>query len=269
MAAHNASATIANSLHSVLTQTLADIEVIVVDDGSTDETASIVKDIDDRRVRLVRQPHRGVSSARNMGIHKAQADVVSFIDADDLWHRTKLERCCEALGEDPAASLVYSWVDRVETGTSPIAASREAPSGDLGDRMLTQHLLITASNITVRTAIAHACGGFDESLTFAEDWDFAIRVTQEYPLCVGIEEVLVYYHQHDSNATRDLRGIDRGFRRADRRWRNYARGKNATRIRAAKPKPLSRNTRGRVEVAAGATDSLVREPWLDTRLPVR
>src|SRR5215203_2614836 len=95
--AYNASRTVVEAVNSVLTQTVRDLEVIVVDDGSRDDTADVVRSIDDPRVSLITKQNEGASSARNAGIRAARGRYVAFLDADDLWLRSKLERQLDVL----------------------------------------------------------------------------------------------------------------------------------------------------------------------------
>lgn len=116
--AFNAAATVEQTLRSVLAQTYAHLEVIVVDDGSTDDTAAAVAHIaaHDPRVRLERQPQSGVAAARNLGIQIASGEFIAPMDADDLWHPSKLKRQLERFqGGEPDLGLVYSWYRRIDT----------------------------------------------------------------------------------------------------------------------------------------------------------
>ena len=116
--AYNAARYIRQALESVCTQTYRDIEVIVVDDGSRDETPAIVEEFatSDPRVRLLLQNNAGVGAARNMGLRQAQGVYIAPIDADDIWHPGKLEAqvaCMEAHG--PETGLVYCWTNIIDS----------------------------------------------------------------------------------------------------------------------------------------------------------
>ena len=110
--AYNAEAYIAHTLNSVLSQTYNNIEVIVVDDGSNDETANIVESIiqSDDRVTLLQQPNSGVAAARNLAIQKSRGEYIAPIDADDIWYPQKIEKQVHCmLHADPSVGLVYAW----------------------------------------------------------------------------------------------------------------------------------------------------------------
>src|SRR6185436_16193158 len=117
--ARNAAKTIHETLHSISRQTYRALEIIVVDDGSTDETAAIAQrhSLDDPRFRVISKPNGGVASARNEGIRVTTGEFVAFIDADDLWHPTKIGKQMEALlSGGPDMALVYSPFRVIDAG---------------------------------------------------------------------------------------------------------------------------------------------------------
>ncbi|MBT8087911.1 MAG: glycosyltransferase family 2 protein, partial [Gammaproteobacteria bacterium] len=118
--AYNVAAFIEDAINSVLGQTHRDFEVIVVDDGSPDDTASIVKRFDDPRIRLVSQPNRGLAGARNTGIRCADGEYVAFLDADDLWRPTKLEEHVRHLDENPELGVSYSTSQFIDEAGAPL-----------------------------------------------------------------------------------------------------------------------------------------------------
>lgn len=114
MAAHNAASTIEASVESVLGQTFRDLELIVVDDGSTDDTVGALAGIEDSRLVILRQPQRGPSAARNFAIAHSCGEYVAPIDADDIWLPRKLELQMEAIQSRAGASVAYGWTDFVD-----------------------------------------------------------------------------------------------------------------------------------------------------------
>jgi cellulose synthase/poly-beta-1,6-N-acetylglucosamine synthase-like glycosyltransferase len=138
--AYNAASTVQETLRSVLTQTVAEIEVIVVDDGSTDDTAMAVDNVaaHDPRVRLERQPQCGVAAARNRAIRCASGEFIAPMDADDLWHPTKLERQLERFqGGEPDLGLVYSWFRYMDISSVVLG---DGPRPTFEGSVLDQHL---------------------------------------------------------------------------------------------------------------------------------
>src|SRR5689334_21674594 len=114
--AYNAGSTIKATIISVLNQTLSDIEVLVIDDGSTDNTADIVAAFSDtdKRISIIRSVNQGVARARNLGIEKSRGQYIAFVDADDIWHQTKLEKQCAFLQQFPTLGIVYCLSDRID-----------------------------------------------------------------------------------------------------------------------------------------------------------
>jgi glycosyltransferase involved in cell wall biosynthesis len=138
--AFNAASTVQETLSSVLAQTYAHIEVIVVDDGSTDDTAATVAHIasHDARLRLERRPWCGVAAARNHAIGLASGEFIAPMDADDLWHPTKLERQLERFqGHEPDTGLVYSWHRSIDTNGLVL---EDGPQPAFEGWVLQQHL---------------------------------------------------------------------------------------------------------------------------------
>ena len=114
IAVRNGEEFVAESVESVLSQTWSRIECVVVDDGSDDATTSVVSAFEDDRVRLVRQPHSGVSTARNRGIKEGRGDLIAFLDADDVWRPAKIARQVEAFREHPGAGMVVTGYQIVD-----------------------------------------------------------------------------------------------------------------------------------------------------------
>jgi glycosyltransferase involved in cell wall biosynthesis len=118
--AYNVAATIRETLHSLLAQTFLDFEIIVVDDGATDETVSIVETFADPRIRLIRQFNRGLAGARNTGIAHATGDIISFCDSDDLWTHDKLQRHVDHFSGNPSIGLSYAGSALIDEQSNPL-----------------------------------------------------------------------------------------------------------------------------------------------------
>ena len=192
--AYNAARYLAETLASALGQTLADTEVIVVDDGSKDNTAQVAQSFP--AVRYVHQQNAGVSAARNTGAAHARGEFLAFLDSDDLWHPDKLRQQVEALRQHP--SSVFS---RTEAVSDP-ARQQEIQHGqretgaphelipDFHTSFLVPYL--TTSTVMVRRSAFEEAGGFDTRLRIAEDVDFYLRVLVRQPLVVKMTRPLVY-----------------------------------------------------------------------------
>jgi len=176
---YNGAETIAATIESVLAQTFRDFEVIVVDDGSTDATASILERFGSS-VTIIKQLNAGFCAARNAGIAKSKSDHVALLDADDLWVPSKLEKSMAVLERSPQVVLVYTDVinqDRAgrDLGTSPIdATTAHAPTFE---EMLNRLWPIMPSTVVMRRGAYENCGRFAEG--FSEDLDFWIRIREQ------------------------------------------------------------------------------------------
>jgi len=176
---YNGAATIERALKSVFEQTFSDFEIVVVDDGSTDETPSVLAKFGDR-IRMIRQSNRGFPGARNAAVAASRGELLALIDHDDQWLPRKLELTVAALDTDPDASLVYSDLIVVneageESRSSPIGSdTAHAPTMD---EMLSRIWPIMPSTVVMRRAAFDGAGGFGESLH--EDLDFWLLMREQ------------------------------------------------------------------------------------------
>ena len=216
--AYNCETYIADTLNSVLGQTLKDLELIVVDDGSTDRTREIVASYG-APVRLLTQANSGVCAARNYGIREATGQYICLMDHDDYWFPDKLALQLEQMCEHPETGLVYStfiwWYPDVE-GVFPSPSSFDAalwPAGiDEEFSGWIYHLLlldcwVLTSAALIRAEVFDKCGVFDESLPYSEDWDLWLRISREYSF-IKLNKPLTLYRQHPQQGNRIARGID-------------------------------------------------------------
>ncbi|WP_254763820.1 glycosyltransferase family 2 protein [Natrinema marinum] len=203
---YNRAATLPRAIDSALAQTVADLEVVVVDDGSTDDTDSVLADYEDPRVRSVTHAtNRGANVARNTGIERARGEYVAFLDSDDEWHPEKLERQLSAL-EERSNDWVGAYCDsafdlsgasgRLRTTAASILARRDAaPTREGSEELMAEILADTVqpgagSTLLVRTAVARDAGGFDEELDRFQDPEFCLRVLEHGKLAY-VDDVLV------------------------------------------------------------------------------
>ncbi len=204
IAAYDAAAFLQPTLDSVLDQTFGDLEVVVVDDGSRDDTAGVVRRamIADPRVRLIVQENRGLSATRNVGVRAARGDLVAFLDHDDLWHREKLAAQVARMDADPHTAVVscYSALIDEEHRALGWRFGGDA-NGDVYDEMLVWDIVSGGSVALVRRAALEAVGPFDESLAIREDWDMWIRLARHYRFAT-VPRVLVGYTRTPANASR-------------------------------------------------------------------
>ena len=197
--AYNAASFIARALESVLAQTYRPLEIVVVDDGSTDETAAIVRGIEGP-IRLIMQANAGVAAARNRGITESRGKFVAMLDADDEWLPTRLERTLEPMLRDSSVGMCYAQARRLfADGTSQIehaeAARRWSPHGvQAPPRCHT-------SSATLRRTTLDQAGHFDASMKVCEDIDLFVRLA-ELGRTVEIAEPLAILHDREGSLSR-------------------------------------------------------------------
>ncbi len=189
--AHNAGEHIEAAIHSALSQSYARLEVIVVDDGSTDETADLVAAIAlrDSRVVLIRQKNAGVAAARNRAIEYSSGVYVAPLDADDIWYPDKIAAQVERMeAEGPPPGFVYCWwIAMNQRGTVTGAASAWIVEGDVFNSLLYVNFVGNASVPLFRRSALNQVGGYDSSLRSrggqgCEDWDLTLRVAARFPV---------------------------------------------------------------------------------------
>jgi glycosyltransferase involved in cell wall biosynthesis len=202
--AYNAARTLPETVRSVLDQTVRDIEVIVVDDGSTDGTVEAAHAIDDRRVTVMSQPNAGVSAARNTGAQAARGRYVAFLDSDDLWLPHKLERQLEILEREPGVHAVQAGVIFVDDALEPLSVRRCVDWSDpLLDTLYFRNLPAFPSTVVFRREKLLERGGFDTSLVILEDWELAVHAAWHWGL-QSVHEPLGLYRFHPGNRSRDV-----------------------------------------------------------------
>jgi glycosyltransferase involved in cell wall biosynthesis len=197
---------IIDALDSVLAQTLQPFEVVVIDDGSTDDTARIVAAFADRGVRYVRQSNGGAAAARNRGIRETTGDLVGFLDADDIWLPTKLERQVEYLARNPDAVMVSGqkiWWD-FERDTRRIEVIRELDGSKQRREICITNTVGNPSMVLVRRDAIRRAGPFDETLRWGQDWEFFIRIASLGRVGVDVDPVIIY-RWHDGGLSHERR----------------------------------------------------------------
>jgi len=201
--AYNAGKTLDETLRSVRGQTHMALEIIVVDDGSTDDTAAVAQRHAeaDPRLRVIRQENAGVAAARNTGWQAARGDIVALIDSDDLWAPDKIERQLQALAlGGPDVGFVYCFFIRIDANSMMAGRWDAKPySGNVLDRILADNFVGNGSSMLVRREILMRCGGFDNSLREAgaqgcDDYLFCCRAAEICQFAV-VPDFLVGYRE--------------------------------------------------------------------------
>ncbi len=185
-----------NALKSVIEQEYRDLDVIVVDDASTDDTRKVVASIDDPRVRLVRhEDRRGGSAARNTGIRLARGEIVAFLDSDDEWLPAKIREQVRVFADDPSCGVVYTGFVDIDDRGRATYRRRVLPEGWLVRELFTGNVVGTASTVAVRRQCFEEVGLFDETLPSCQDWDMWIRLAKRCRFR-AIPRPLVRYYRH-------------------------------------------------------------------------
>jgi glycosyltransferase involved in cell wall biosynthesis len=186
---------VTEAVESVLAQTYAPVEVIVVDDGSTDDTRERLRPFADR-IRYIYQDNQGLSAARNTGIRAARGDLIGLLDSDDQWHPLRLETQMRYLSAHPATALVAAdSQDDLHTGWAAIGDPAGIPVQPIAVRDLLVRARFGPGGVLVRKECFDAVGFFDTTLRSAEDRDMWIRIASRYPI-VKLKAPLWMYRTH-------------------------------------------------------------------------
>jgi glycosyltransferase involved in cell wall biosynthesis len=201
---YNHACYVPGAVESVLAQSFDDLEVVVVDDGSTDETADVLRRLGER-IRYIPLGHRGLAAARNAGIRAARGRYVAFLDADDLWLPDKVSMQVACLDREPAIGLVYCeaalFNEASPATTTPHSYWAHHPSGKTLPWLLRQNVVPSPTPM-VRRELFDQVGLFDETLSACEDWDMWIRIAQRSEFAY-VDRVLAKYRVHATNMSRD------------------------------------------------------------------
>jgi glycosyltransferase involved in cell wall biosynthesis len=210
--AYNAMEYLPETFETVAGQTFKDFEVIVVNDGSTDEIECWAARVTDPRFRLISQENLGLAGARNTGIAHAQGDYIAFLDADDLWDPTKLAKQVTVLEENAEVGLVYTWVALTDAqGKFTGRIFKNTAEGDVWSQLTERNLVECGSVAMVRRSCFETVGVFDCNLrSFVEDWDMWLRIASRYPFKV-LQEPLVYYRQISTSGSRNWQAMEQSF----------------------------------------------------------
>ena len=202
---------LAETIHSVLTQ--SGFELIVVDDGSTDDTQKVLKNFSDIRVIHLLE-NRGVSYARNRGIEEARGSLICFLDSDDLWEEGKLEAQMKWMQGHPECQAVYTDEKWIRNGVRVNQMNKHRKySGHIFKQCLPL-CIVSPSSVMLRKSLLDEVGVFDESMPVCEDYDLWLRIAIRYPFKFLSDKLIVKRGGHEDQLSRKYWGMDR--------WRVYA-----------------------------------------------
>lgn len=210
---YNHSSYILEAVESVLSQTHEEIELIVIDDGSSDNSLELLATVDDQRLTVIAQENAGAHETINRGLQMARGDHLTILNSDDVYHPERLKRCLGALAENNA-NFACSWIQVIDANSAPTSIKRgwenmlpswANPNSEDGFwngnsfnlNLLATNFISTTSNMIFTRELLESAG-YMRNLRFCHDWDFAIRAAA-VGSCVMVEEPLVQYRVHGSN----------------------------------------------------------------------
>ena len=201
------------AVRSVLDQTFTDLEMVVLDDGSTDRTVEALQPLSDDRLRVVRQVNAGSSAARNAGLEQTTAPYIAFIDGDDLWAPQKLAIHIEFLQAHPDVDLSFSHSSVIdENGASTGRLSRPVHGYISFQELLIENVVHNGSAVVARREALDKAGWFDVNLRSAVDHDLWLRMALERPNNIYcIPQVLTFYRMREGQITKDWRRMEQAW----------------------------------------------------------
>ncbi|MBY3167864.1 glycosyltransferase family 2 protein [Rhizobium laguerreae] len=201
---YNRARFIREAIESVFSQTYRDFELIVIDDGSTDETAKIVRALVDNRLNFIRQENRGRSAARNRAIALARGRYIAFLDSDDMYLPDKLAQQVDYMDSHPEDGMIYTSAMCIDGDGNPLNSQRyEAwADGEIYKQVaFFQPVTITLPTVMVRREVLNAVGGFDEAMDRFEDTDLWRRIAKHYRVGILVEATCIL-RTHGDNTLR-------------------------------------------------------------------
>ena len=215
---YNCSTYVREAIESVLKQTYKNFEIIVVDDGSTDNTRCILDDlIHEEKIRYLLQKNAGPACARNAGLRASKGEYIAFLDADDRWMPEKLRRSIECFEKNSQLGLVHCAVRAMDEKGDNLffikkkKMNRKVLAGHVFYHLLFRRAHLCTSSVVIRKSCLEKTGNFDEKLSFlgAEDRDLWLRIAEIYPF-EYIEEPLTYYRHRDNSISTDEEKMKKG-----------------------------------------------------------
>ena len=199
---------VGEAVESVLAQSYSDFELIVVDDGSTDETQKELEKFGSR-LRFFAKAREGVAAARNFGVSRAAGRYVAFLDSDDLWRPKKLEMQTAFMERDPAVQICQTEEIWLRHGVRVNPKSRhQKPSGDIFVRSL-ELCVVSPSAVMMTKELFSRFGGFDERFPVCEDYDLWLRIAVEHPVPLIPEALVIKRGGHADQLSRSTWAVDR------------------------------------------------------------
>ncbi|MGL4881059.1 MAG: glycosyltransferase family 2 protein [Waterburya sp.] len=200
---YNSEDTIEETIASIQQQSFTNWELIIIDDGSQDNTVDIVKNIVEPRLKLFVYENGGVGMARNRGIAQATGEFITFLDADDLWTCDKLALQIEALNQNPQAKVAYSWTSFIdENGKFLFSGKTLYYQGNVYKHLLLTNFLLSGSNILIHRDVLQVVIGFNPDLPYVADWNFYLRLAKNFDFAVVPKYQILYRQSANSMSSK-------------------------------------------------------------------
>ena len=207
--AYNAQKTIKKTIESVIEQTYADWELILINDGSTDRTVEIVNEIKESRIKVYNYANAGVAKARDRGIENARGKYIAFLDADDFWTPDKLQLQLQTLKANPQGGVAYSWTYFYYEKTQDCFPSNPVYyQENVYPQLLAENFLHHGSNPLIKRQAIDSVGNFNSNFPHCADWDYYLRLAAEWHFIV-VPKHQIYYRQSSNSMTSNIAEIER------------------------------------------------------------
>jgi len=216
--AYNAASTLTATVRGVLNQSCSDFELILLNDGSTDDTLHVMLTLaaSDQRIKVISHDNKGVAGSRNVGIDCSRGRLIAFLDADDQWYPTKLSEHYALHVRSPDLDISFAriaFVPEERAGGASARTESTVPAGRIGVlQLIGENPVCTASNLVVARACFERIGGFVAGMSYAEDQEWLVRAASQGATIEGIDRLLVDYHMSAQGLSSDLGRMHAGWR---------------------------------------------------------
>jgi len=209
---YNCSAYIKAAINSALQQSYNNLEIIVVDDGSTDNTQKILTPyIENKKIIYIYQPHSGLSSARNYGVNIATGEYIAFLDADDIWMKNKINKQLKVISDAEVDMVFSNFNNLFENGSilkNRIGEKIKSDNEITFKKLFNNNNIIYPSTVLIKRSVFYKYNVFfDTTLTAIEDYDMWLRLSRAGVKIIGLTEPLVFIRIHISNMSKDIKNM--------------------------------------------------------------
>jgi glycosyltransferase involved in cell wall biosynthesis len=207
--AYNGERTILETIASVQQQTCSDFELIVINDGSTDQTLELLHSIKEPRLKIFSYENAGLDVTRNRCLAHAAGEFITFLDQDDLWTTDKLELQLSALQKNPEAGVAYSWTcNMAEKGEWFQPGKQASFEGNVLPQLLIDNFIANGSNPLIRKQAIETVGEFDPQVSPCGDWDYFLRLAAQWSFVV-VPKVQILYRQTSNSVSSKVKTMEK------------------------------------------------------------